>query len=350
MDGGRSTYKSKWVTPAAHFEYDWFYNPLAPADQQLVHSYFPKMTPEERRALSEKIASLDYSEFDSLAEAIRYGHQIGLRIHAWVSINEDDHGWGTRSDFSLKHPEYRWRRHDGSFYRSQLSFAFPEVRDYKLAILRELVENYDIDGVFLDFLRTGDVRDNPQTDPDGVANYGYEAPLVRGFREKYGVDPHGIANGDDRWVRFRAEPVTLFMRAARRMMKSVKPSLPLAAMGVHPYCYRGLKDKIDGNLRGMLLDMTTWANEGLLDEAVAAGYYLNGTPEMAFDALKKETGGKVALWLYAWVPNTVADFERDFALAKKVGARRLLFWEADYIDGRSNREVLQKAMSARAEP
>jgi hypothetical protein len=71
---------------------------------------------------------------------------------------------------------------------------------------------------------------------------------------------------------------------------------------------------------------------------------------MAFDALKKETGGKVALWLYAWVPQGVADFERDFALAKKLGAKRLLFWEADYIDGRANREALQRAMRARAEP
>jgi hypothetical protein len=350
LDAGRSTYKSKLVTPAEHFEYDWFYNPVTDADKQLFRKYYPKMTAEEMRTLSEKIASLDYSEFDSLAEAVRYGHQIGLKIHAWVSINEDDHGWGARSEFSLKHPECRWRRRDGSFYRSQLSFAFPQVREYKLAIVREVVENYAINGVFLDFLRTGDIRDNPQTDPEGVVNYGYEEPLVKGFRAKYGVDPHGIANGDDRWVRHRAAPVTVFMRSVRRMMKSAKPKMPLAVMGAHPWCYRGMKDKIDGNLRGMLLDMSTWAKEGLMDEAVAAGYYLNGTPQMAFDALKKETGGKVALWFYAWVPQSLADFERDFALAKQLGAKRLLFWEADYIDGRANREALQRAMRARSEP
>ncbi|MCX6623553.1 MAG: family 10 glycosylhydrolase [Acidobacteria bacterium] len=349
LDAGRSTYKSKFVTPAEHFEFDWFYNPVAEADKQLFRKYYPKMTAEEMRAISDKIASLDYSEFDSLAEAVRYGHQIGLKIHAWVSINEDDHGWGARSDFSLKHPEYRWRRRDGSFYRSQLSFAFPEVREYKLAIVREVVENYAIDGVFLDFLRTGDIRDNPQTDQEGVANYGYEEPLVKSFQEKYKVDARGIANGDERWVRHRAAPVTMFVRSVRGMMKSTKPKLPLAVMGVHPWCYRGMKDKIDGNLRGMLLDMGGWAKDGLMDEAVAAGYYLNGTPEMAFDALKAETGGKVALWLYAWVPESVANFERDFALAKKLGAKRLLFWEADYIDGRTNREALQRAMSARSE-
>jgi hypothetical protein len=350
LDAGRSMYKSKLLTPAEHFEYDWFYNPVSEADRQLFRKYYPKMTGDEMRSLSEKIAALDYSEFDSLAEAVRYGHQIGLKIHAWVTINEDDHGWGGRSDFSLKHPEYRWQRRDGSFYRSQLSFAFAEVRAYKLGIVRELVENYEIDGVFLDFLRTGDIRDNPQTDPDGVANYGYEEPLLKGFRAKYGLDPRQIANGDDRWVRHRAAPATEFMRSVRSMMKSVKPNLPLAVMGAHPWSYRGMKDKLDGNLRGLLLDMGTWASESLMDEAVAAGYYLNGTPEMAFEALKKETGGKVALWFYAWVPQNVADLERDFALAKKLGASRLLFWEADYIDGRADREALQRAMRARAEP
>jgi hypothetical protein len=43
---------------------------------------------------------MDYSTFDPLAEAVRYGHRIGLQIHAWVTINEDDHGWGLKSQFS----------------------------------------------------------------------------------------------------------------------------------------------------------------------------------------------------------------------------------------------------------
>jgi hypothetical protein len=35
-----------------------------------------------------------YGTTDSLAEAVTYGHEIGLEIHAWFSINEDDHAWG----------------------------------------------------------------------------------------------------------------------------------------------------------------------------------------------------------------------------------------------------------------
>lgn len=148
------------------------------------------------RGLAEKIRFAGLQHFDTLAAAVRYGHKIGLLIHAWLSINEDDHGWGLQSEFSKKHPEFRWRKRDGKAYHSQLSFAFPEVRQYKLALLKELL-HYDIDGFLFDWIRTGDVRNNPQTDSDGVANSGYEEPLVKKFKKKFGQDPTRIPNGDE---------------------------------------------------------------------------------------------------------------------------------------------------------
>ena len=69
---------------------------------------------------------------------------------------------------------------------------------------------------------------------------------------------------------------------------------------------------------------------------------------MAFRALQKETENKVDVWTYAWVPQNVAEFERDFALAKKLGAKEILFWEADYIDDRANAAELKSVMSKRA--
>ena len=170
--------------------------------------------------------------------------------------------------------------------------------------------------------------------------------MIEKFKSKFGVDPHEVPNGDERWVRLRAEPQTEFMRAARKLARSQKRPVPVAVMVGHPWHYRGLMDKIDGNLRGLLLDVTTWAREGLMDAAVAAGYYRDGgTPEMAYRALKKETEGKVDVWSYAWVPQTVADFQRDFALAQQLGAKQILFWEADYIDDRPQAAELKAAMS-----
>jgi hypothetical protein len=375
FDAGQSTYASKLLKPASHPAEDNFFNPQTDANREVLKRFFPNMTPESAADILAKLNRIDYGQFDSLAAAIDYGHSIGLKIHAWATINEDDHGWGWRSEFAKAHPEFRWIRRDGRPYRSQLSFAFPEVREYKLGLIRELLA-YDIDGLFLDWIRTGDVRDNPQTDPAGVADSGYEAPNIAAFRQRYKIDPHVVANDDDRWVRVQAEPQTMFMRDVRKLVDEgistplrtgrlsdqsapgTRPQapavqrreLPIAVIVGHPWHYRGLQDPIDGNLRGLLLDVAAWAKEGLMDAAVAAGYYrAGGSAENAYRSLKEETAGNVDLWQYAWVPQTVEEFETQFASAQSLGAKRLLFWEADYIDDRPQAAALKSAMTARAQ-
>lgn len=327
FDGGRALYKSKLLKAMGRWDIDSFWTPQGRDDVKLVNRY-NHMSPEQRRALIAKFDMLDYDHFDSLGEAVKYGRSIGLQIHAWLSINEDDHGWGLRSEFSKEHPEFRWKHRDGRWYHSQLSFAFPEVRKYKLALIRELVENYKLDGIFLDWIRTGDVRDNPQNDKTGAADYGFERP---------------VADMND--FKSRAEPQTLFMRDVSKYLR--KHKLPIAVLVGHPWHYRGELDKIDGNLRGLLLDVPTWAKEDLVDSAVAAGYYRDGgNAEMAFNALKNETGGKTDIWLYQWVPKSVAEFNEQIALAKKVGCSQILNWEADYIEGAA--KELTNAMAARS--
>jgi hypothetical protein len=344
LDGGRSLYASKLMDPGGPWDEDSFWSPQTPADKALAERYTAGLTPEKRKELLDKFSALDYAHFDTLAEAVRYGHSIGLQIHAWVSINEDDHGWGLRSRFSKQHPEFRWVKRSGQPYHSQLSFAFPEVRAYKLAIVEELLRGYPIDGLFLDWIRTGDVRDNPQNDKDGVADFGYEAPLVDEFKRRHGADPREVPNGDERWVRVRAEPQTQFMRDVRARVASVRP-VPVSVLVGHPWHYRGEVDRIAGNLNGLLLDTGTWGREGLMDAAVAAGYYRDGgTPGQAYEALKKEVGPAVDVWSYAWVPASPEQFEQDVAVARKAGAKQVLLWEADYIDDRANRDVVQAAM------
>jgi uncharacterized lipoprotein YddW (UPF0748 family) len=348
FDAGQSTYRSTLLAEASRPDDDNYFSPQNDADRAVMQRFSPGTTPERAAAILKQLAAIDYAQFDCLAAAVEYGHSIGLKIHAWASINEDDHGWGWQSEFSKAHPEFRWVRRDGRVYRSQLSFAFPEVRQYKLGLVNELLA-YDIDGLFLDWIRTGDVRDNPQTDAAGVADSGYEGPNAEAFRAEYGVDPHDVAADDDRWVRVRARPQTEFMRAVRQLVDQRPKPTPIAVMVGHPWHYRGLEDPIDGNLRGLSLDVAAWAREGLMDAAVAAGYYRSGgSAGAAYQTLAEETGGKVDLWYYAWVPQTPAEFENQFAEARRLGAERILFWEADYIDDRPQAAQLKAAMSAKA--
>jgi uncharacterized lipoprotein YddW (UPF0748 family) len=350
LDAGRAMYKSRLVLPGENYEFNEFYNPLTKEEKALLDSYHMdyQRRGHSNRLISEMINAMDYTNFDSFAAAIKVGHELGLQIHAWVTINEDDHGWGAPSAFSRLWPEYRWVRRDGRFYHSQMSFAFPQVVEYKLGIIKELLA-YDLDGLFIDWLRTGDVRDNPQTDANGVADYGYETPSVEGFKRKHGIDPHAIGNDDLRWVRFRAEPRTEFMRRVRKLAQKKKRSLPVSVLVANPWCYRGLGDKIAGNLKGLLADVATWAREGLIDAASPAGYFKGGgSTEEACRSLKEETRGKIRIWPYEWVPKSPVEFASQAARAKALGAPHILFWEGDYFDDPepSARESLAVAMRA----
>ncbi|MDB6156162.1 MAG: hypothetical protein JWL90_4615 [Chthoniobacteraceae bacterium] len=341
LDGGRALYKSNLLQPMGAWDADSFWTPQSDADKALLFRFTPNLSEPQRAALVKKFTALDYAHFDPFAEAVRYGHEIGLQVHAWVTINEDDHGWGLQSAFSKLHPQFRWRRRNGKTYRSQLSFSFPEVRRYKLAILEELLSGYNLDGIFLDWIRTGDVRDNPQNDTAGIADYGYENPLL-----ETGAVPD---NSNEAWIRRRAEPQTEFMREVRELVHKQKRPVPIAALVGHPWHYRGELNRIDGNLRGLLLDVAAWAGEGLVDAVVAAGYYRDGgNAELAWRALREETRGKVDVWTYAWVPGSVADLEQSVGVADNVAARQILFWEADYIDDRVDAAELKEAMRRRA--
>jgi hypothetical protein len=343
LDAGRSLYPSKLMDPMGPPHGDNYFNPKP--------EEVGKVGAQKNEAILQKMKDrFHYGTVDSLAEAVRYGHEIGLEIYAWLSINEDDHAWGWPSRYTVAHPEHRWRRRDGSCYRSQLSFAYPEVRSYKLAIIEEILDKYPVDGLFIDWIRTGDVRD-PQVDAHGVADYGYEDILVQGFKAKFGIDPHAIPNNDPRWVKHRAEPQTEFMRSVRKLADSRSPRLPVAVLVQHPWSYRGDNPKYADNLQGLLVDVETWAKEGLIDAAVPAGYYApksGGTPELAYEHLKKLTGGKTEIWMYDWVPGSAADFSAGLERARKLGCNHILYWEADYIDNNPKKAELQKVMRENA--
>jgi hypothetical protein len=352
LDAGRAMYKSRLVLPAENYEFDQFYNPVSAEEKTLLESFHMdyQRRGHSNRTISERISAMDYTHFDSFAAAVQAGHELGMEIYAWVTINEDDHGWGAPSAFSRLWPEYRWVRRDGRPYRSQLSLAFPKVMEYKLGIIKEVLA-YNLDGMFIDWLRTGDVRDNPQTDQNGVADYGYEAPLVEGFRRKHAADPYAVPNDDPRWIRFRAEPRTEFMRRTRKLVRARRKSLPISVLVANPWCYRGLGDKIAGNLNGLLVDVGTWAREGLIDAACPAGYFKGGgSTEEAFYALKKETSSRIDIWPYEWVPKTPEEFAAQAARTRALGAKHILFWEGDYFDDPEPpaRQALAAAMSAQA--
>ncbi|MBN2547240.1 MAG: hypothetical protein JXB50_15665, partial [Spirochaetes bacterium] len=69
------------------------------------------------------------------------------------------------SRFYIEHPEYRLYPLESQTYsvKNGQNWAVKEVRDHKFAFIKEICENYDIDGIELDFMRSGMLFRTDQT-------------------------------------------------------------------------------------------------------------------------------------------------------------------------------------------
>ena len=114
-------------------------------------------TPPNQAAAA--IAELHAQGTNVLAVVAARARQQGAEIVASVRMG-DTHARHPSprdpnvSQFLIDHPEYVIKRRDGA-PETALDYSFPEVREHRFAILRELVEDHDIDGLELDFVRWG---------------------------------------------------------------------------------------------------------------------------------------------------------------------------------------------------
>ena len=102
----------------------------------------------------------------------------GIEVLAGVRMNDTHHPANKFREvragmFAIDHPEYVVRQPDGRTNEAALDYSHPEVRTHRLAIMRELAENYDSDGLELDFCRWPKYFPRDQ----GVE----KAPIMTGF-------------------------------------------------------------------------------------------------------------------------------------------------------------------------
>ena len=105
--------------------------------------------------------------FDPLGFAVEQAHLRGLEFHAWFNVFACSSTQpGTPA---YEHPEWVCRDRDGipmSSYRA-LSPGLDDVRDYTKNVAMEIVNNYDIDGLHLDYIRWNEYTNSSMMDNIG---------------------------------------------------------------------------------------------------------------------------------------------------------------------------------------
>lgn len=88
--------------------------------------------------------------WDPLQYAIDKCHEYGLECHAWMNPFRWSSGtdWNTKYDKNMKNNGWLLTGSDGKY--KVVNPGMPEVRQYVIDVCREVVENYNVDGILFD--------------------------------------------------------------------------------------------------------------------------------------------------------------------------------------------------------
>ena len=90
--------------------------------------------------------------YDPLEYAVEQCHARGIQCHAWVNPYRWSTGsnWNTTQDQELKNSGMLLSYNDGSTTYTILNPGLPETRERIVNVIREIITNYDVDGVVFD--------------------------------------------------------------------------------------------------------------------------------------------------------------------------------------------------------
>lgn len=226
--------------------------------------------------------------WDPLKAAVELGHARGMEVHAWIwtfAVGNQVHN--TLLDLPLDYPGPLLILHPSWAGVDHLGNAIPqgqakpfldpanlEVRSYLLRLISEIITQYDVDGLQLDYIRY------PFQDPGAGRTYGYGTAARWRFRGMTGVDPLELATPLtvqataaerrrrsqlwDRWTEFRIQQINTFVEEVSLMVRRQRPDLVLsAAVFAKPEAER---------LQRIQQDWGTWARKGYVDWIVLMSY------------------------------------------------------------------------------
>ncbi len=228
------------------------YDPDGPDDQPLLAS----LKPEARKGARGWIHTawqIAHDGIDIYARWLARARKMG--VSPWVSMrmndlhNVDDERAYIHSEFWRQNPQLRRIPYRGERWIDKaLDYNQPRVREYNMALIRELAERYDFDGLELDWMRFG-----------------------------FHFRPGHEAEGSDAITAFTRDVRTLLKqwekkRGHRILLGARVPSRPHTSVGL-----------------GM--DGVRWAKEGLIDMLVPCPFWATIEFDIPVEQWKRQLAG-----------------------------------------------------------
>ncbi|AFY41435.1 glycoside hydrolase family 10 protein [Nostoc sp. PCC 7107] len=214
--------------------------------------------------------------WNPLAVAVKLAHERDMELHAWVWTFAA--GNQRHNQVINVHPDYPgpvlaahpdWANYDNKGNtippgqtKPFFDPANPELRQYLLKLFAEIVTEYQVDGLQLDYIRY------PFQDPFAGRSYGYGQAARAQFQKLTGVDPLTISptQGElwQKWTEFRTQQVDSFVAEVSQMVRQKREDLILS-VAVFPLPERERIQKLQQHWE-------VWARRGDIDVIVPMTY------------------------------------------------------------------------------
>lgn len=197
--------------------------------------------------------------YDPLADIVTKAHAKGMEVHAWMVVSR---AWTSQTAPPHTSPDHLFNTHQDWFSKtdaggmydtvdgSWLDPGVPAVEDWYKSVFMEVVQNYSIDGLCLDYIRYSD------------NTWGYNTTAVGRYNAEFGTSGNPVA-GNSRWSDWRRDQVTNVVRRIYLEAKALKPSLKVGA---------AVWMTAAGGSSNVLQDWDSWMSDHYLDYACPMNY------------------------------------------------------------------------------
>ncbi|MAT56659.1 MAG: hypothetical protein CMF23_01650 [Ignavibacteriae bacterium] len=196
-----------------------------------------------------------YMNRDYLQRLIIEAHRNGIEVIPWFEFGFSSSYSQNGGHIVAEFPEWAAKNSSGNLVVKNgfdwLAGTNPEVQDYMLSLMLEVLDNYDVDGV------QGDDR-LPAMPVEG----GYDEVTVNIYKSEHNGNSPPTNKFDTSWMKWRADKLTEYLARWRDSVKSRNENY-IMSVSPTPY-YWGYRE--------YLQDSKAWAQQNLLDNIVPQLY------------------------------------------------------------------------------
>ncbi len=192
---------------------------------------------------------------DPLQEMIEEAHAQNMKVHAWFEYGFSSSYSASGGSIIAAKPGWASKNSSGALVVKNgfdwLNAFHPEVQDFLMNLVKEVVTKYDVDGV------QGDDR-LPAMPSEG----GYDDYTVNLYKAENGGIAPPTNSKDAGWIQWRAKKLNGFMKRMYTEVKALKPKVKVI-MSPSPYPF---------SLTEYLQDWPTWVDSSWVDGVIPQCY------------------------------------------------------------------------------